>query len=74
MSLSSALRESDLPFMWSRLSRSRDRSLEERSLSLDNLKEVRGQREERLSLVKKNIVNVLFHRTLKGGVKFCPTS
>lgn len=37
MSRSSALRESDLPFMWSRLSRSRDRSLEERSLSLDDL-------------------------------------
>lgn len=39
MSLSSPLRESDLPFMWSRLSRSRDRSLEERSLSLEDLAE-----------------------------------
>lgn len=38
MSLSSALRESDLPFMLSRLSRSRDRSLDERSLSLDDLR------------------------------------
>lgn len=35
MSLSSALRESDLPFIPSLLSRSRDRSLDERSRSLD---------------------------------------
>lgn len=34
-SLSSALRESDLPFIPSLLSRSRDRSLDERSRSLD---------------------------------------
>lgn len=37
MSLSSARRESDLPFIPSRLSRSRDRSLDERSRSLDDL-------------------------------------
>lgn len=37
MSLSSARRESDLPFMPSRLSRSRDLSLDERSRSLDDL-------------------------------------
>lgn len=45
MSLSSILRESDLPFMWSRLSRSRDWSLEERSLSLDDLTETERPRD-----------------------------
>lgn len=39
MSLSSARRESDLPFIPSLLSRSRDLSLDERSRSLDDLRE-----------------------------------
>ena len=45
MSLSSR-RESDLPFMPSRLSRSRDRSLDERSRSLDDLRDVQGNRKK----------------------------
>lgn len=51
MSLSSARRESDLPFMPSLLSRSRDLSLDERSWSLDDLTEERSRKT--MSVVSK---------------------
>lgn len=60
MSLSSARRESDLPFIPSLLSRSRDRSLEERSRSLDDLDEkIIGENQRRnVSTKKKGAENL----------------